>query len=80
MIVGNGSHLKRVMEPAMEHERRHAYAVRLQCWWRGILAIKIKARNFFALKEQQRENVDEDGSKAALLIQVQHWIYPEAGL
>ena len=54
----------------MEDERRHAYATRLQCWWRCILAVKIKLRKMLALKETPLEDVEEEAEKAALVLQV----------
>lgn len=54
----------------MEDERRHAYATRLQCWWRCILAVKIKHRKMLALKETPLEDVEEEAEKAALVLQV----------
>lgn len=54
----------------MEAERRHAYGIRLQCWWRGILAVKVKARKQLALIETPPEDVGEEKEKAALVLQV----------
>lgn len=54
----------------MEAERRHAYATRLQCWWRCILAVKVKLRRLLALKETPLEDVEEEAEKAALVLQV----------
>lgn len=54
----------------MEAERKHAYAVRLQCWWRGILAVRRKRRNRLALKETPLAVTQEEEEKAALLTQV----------
>lgn len=54
----------------MEAERQHAYATRLQCWWRCILAVKVKLRRLFALRETPLEDVEEEAKKAALVLQV----------
>lgn len=54
----------------MEEERRHAYATRLQCWWRCILAVRVKHRKRQALKETPIEDVEEESEKAALVLQV----------
>lgn len=63
-------HLNGLLESTMEVERRHAYAIRLQCWWRGILAAKLKARKRLALREVPKEDVEEEEEKAALVLQV----------
>lgn len=63
-------HLNSLLESRMEDERRHAYATRLQCWWRCILAVKIKLRKMLALKETPLEDVEEEAEKAALVLQV----------
>lgn len=54
----------------MEEERRHAYATRLQCWWRCILAVRVNHRKRQALKETPIEDVEEESEKAALVLQV----------
>lgn len=65
----------------MEAERRHAYAVRLQCWWRGILAVRLKKRSRLALKETPLAVVQEEEEKAALVIQVKKypWVIAPMG-
>ncbi|CAM9378456.1 unnamed protein product, partial [Ectocarpus sp. 4 AP-2014] len=65
-------HLKGLLEATMEAERRHAYAIRLQCWWRGILAVKVMARKQLTLIETPPEDVGEEKEKAALVLQC-HW-------
>ncbi|CAM9781123.1 unnamed protein product [Scytosiphon promiscuus] len=65
-------HLKGLLESTMEAERRHAYAVRIQCWWRGILAVKLKIRRRLLLKEVPLEDVEQESEKAALVLQC-HW-------
>lgn len=54
----------------MEAERRHAYTIRLQCWWRGILAVRLKIRRRLLLKEVPLEDVEQEAEKAALVLQV----------
>lgn len=53
----------------MEAERKHAYAVRLQCWWRGILAVKVKVRRRLAI-EGTMIRVEGAEGNAAIVIQV----------
>eukprot|EP00903_Cladosiphon_okamuranus_P017045 g15710.t1 len=62
-------HLNSLLESKMEVERRHAYATRLQCWWRCILAVRVKLRRLLALKETPLEDVEEEAEKAALVLQ-----------
>lgn len=54
----------------MEAEREHAYAVRAQCWWRGILAVRAKQRLRRELREVAIVEGLEEEKKAALVIQV----------
>lgn len=59
-----------LLQPALEAERRHAYAVRLQCWWRGILAMKSKRRRGRELRETPISEVKHEEENAACVIQV----------
>ena len=63
-------HLNSLLESRMEEERRYAYATRLQCWWRSMLAVKVKFRKVHALTETPLEVVEEEAEKAALILQV----------
>lgn len=66
----NTRHLQSLLAPAMEAERKNAYAVRLQCWWRGILAVRAKSRRRLDLTEMPLGDLREGEEKAALAIQV----------
>lgn len=54
----------------MEAERKHAYAIRLQCWWRGILAVRTKTRTRRSLNETPLAEVEGGQESAAIAIQV----------
>lgn len=54
----------------MEAERRHAYAIRLQCWWRGILALRVRGRLGLARKVTPLEDAKEEEARAAVVLQV----------
>lgn len=54
----------------MGAERKHAYAVRLQCWWRGILAVRTKTRTRRSLNETPLAEVEGGQESAAIAIQV----------
>lgn len=51
-------------------ERKHAYAIRLQCWWRGILAVRVKLRTRRALNEIPLAEVEGGQENASIVIQV----------
>lgn len=57
------------MRPALEAERRHAYAIRLQCWWRGIQAVRKKVAVGRELREMPLAEVLQEEENAALVIQ-----------
>lgn len=54
----------------MERERENAYAVRIQCWWRRMLAMRTKTRETPALAGEVQERAERDRGKATLVIQV----------
>lgn len=58
------------MEPTLERERENGYAVRFQCWWRRILAMRTKTRKTLALAREVQDRAEGDRGKAALVIQV----------
>lgn len=54
----------------MERERENAYAMRIQCWWRRMLALKTKTRETPTLAGEVQERAERDRRKAMLAIQV----------